>query len=151
MVGVYLQRQDKSIWYQRLTDVRGLKECQQPASSRGAFTQRFGLYDMQGNLHEWIWEFLVIWISIITDPIDYDIRFPLYTLDLSREALSQCRNRAQSYNRPNASPSMKHPSISLDCSDTSVSSLVYILNIQADNISYQRLFTSRGLSMQPVV
>ena len=72
-----------------------------------------GLYDMQGNLHEWIWErFGEFESRVITDPIDYDIPIPsLYTRPIKGGSFTSVAAGLQSYNRPHASPSMKHPSI----------------------------------------
>ena len=72
-----------------------------------------GLFDMQGNLHEWIWErFGEFESRVITDPIDYDIPIPsLYTRPIKGGSFSSSETGLQSYNRPHASPSMQHPSI----------------------------------------
>lgn len=85
----------------------------QPHPVAKKLPNEFGLYDMQGNLHEWIWErFGEFESRIITDPIDYDIPIPsLYTRPIKGGSFSSVETGLQSYNRPNASPSMKHPSI----------------------------------------
>ena len=72
-----------------------------------------GLFDTQGNLHEWIWErFGEFESNMVTDPLEYDIPIPsLYTRPIKGGAFSSSKYGLQTYNRPHASPSMQHPSI----------------------------------------
>ena len=73
----------------------------------------FGIFDTQGNLHEWIWErFGEFESNEATDPISYEIPIPsLYTRPIKGGSFTSSKNGVQPYNRPHASPSMKHPSI----------------------------------------
>ena len=73
----------------------------------------FGVFDTQGNLHEWIWErFGEFESNEATDPITYEVPIPsVYTRPIKGGSFSSSETGVQPYNRPNASPSMKHPSI----------------------------------------
>lgn len=85
----------------------------QPHAVGSKAPNRLGLFDMEGNLHEWIWErFGEFQHSTVTDPINYDVPIPsIYTRPIKGGAFSSDRSKLIPYNRPNASPSMRHPSI----------------------------------------
>ena len=73
----------------------------------------FGVFDTQGNLHEWIWErFGEFESDEVTDPITYEVPIPsVYTRPIKGGSFASSETAVQPYNRPNASPSMKHHSI----------------------------------------
>lgn len=72
-----------------------------------------GLFDTQGNLHEWIWERFGDFESTNpVDPITYDKPIPsTYTRPIKGGAFNSPASNLTAYNRPNASPSLIHPSI----------------------------------------
>jgi len=72
-----------------------------------------GLFDTQGNLHEWIWErFGDFELTDPVDPITYDKPIPsTYTRPIKGGAFNSTTSNLTVYNRPNASPSLRHPSI----------------------------------------
>ena len=85
----------------------------QPHPVAKKMPNKYGLFDMQGNLQEWIWErFGEFESRMITNPIDYEIPIPsLYTRPIKGGSFSSAETGVQTYNRPHASPSMKHPRI----------------------------------------
>jgi len=72
-----------------------------------------GVFDMEGNLHEWIWErFGEFEQTKVTDPMTHDIPIPsMYTRPIKGGSYDSEQSKLMSYNRPNASPSLRHPSI----------------------------------------
>ena len=69
---------------------------------------KWGLYDTQGNVFEWIWErFGDYELRTVTDPFHFEVPLvEVYTRPQRRSYLSP--KVLAPYSRPNASPSMKH-------------------------------------------
>ena len=96
------------------------KEELHPVASKRANPQ--GLFDTQGNLHEWIWErFGEFRSPHVYDPMTYEIPIPeLHTRPIKGGSYSSKEAGLRPSNRPNASPSLQHPAIGFRLVYTSI-------------------------------
>ena len=74
---------------------------------------KWGLYDTRGNVFEWVWErFGDYQAKKVTDPFHFEIPLvEVYTRPIKGGSFLSSKDGLSAYNRPNASPSMRHPSI----------------------------------------
>ena len=73
----------------------------------------WGLYDMQGNVFEWIWErFARHHTKSVTDPFDYEVPiYEVYTRPIKGGSFASGADALLPYKRANASPSLQHEAI----------------------------------------
>ena len=73
----------------------------------------WGLYDMRGNVFEWIWErFGDYELTSVTDPFHFEVPLvEVYTRPIKGGSFLSSKDTLAPYNRPNASPSLRHPAI----------------------------------------
>ena len=93
-------------WYKENANGHPQPVAQFPAN-------KWGLYDTQGNVFEWIWErFGDYELRATTDPFHFEVPLvEVYTRPIKGGAYLSPKDALAPYNRPNASPSMKHPAI----------------------------------------
>lgn len=74
---------------------------------------QWGLYDMRGNVFEWIWErFGDYEQRSVTDPFHFEVPLvEVYTRPIKGGSFLSSKEALAPYNRPNASPSLRHPAI----------------------------------------
>jgi sulfatase modifying factor 1 len=74
---------------------------------------KWGLYDMKGNVFEWIWErFGDYELTAVTDPFHFEVPLvEVYTRPIKGGSFLSSKEALAPYNRPNASPSLRHPAI----------------------------------------
>ena len=73
----------------------------------------WGLYDTKGNVFEWIWErFGDYELRSVTDPFHFEVPLvEVYTRPIKGGSFLSSKDALAPYNRPNASPSLRHPAI----------------------------------------
>ena len=74
---------------------------------------KWGLYDTKGNVFEWIWErFGDYELTSVTDPFHFEVPLvEVYTRPIKGGSFLSSKEALAPYNRPNASPSLRHPAI----------------------------------------
>ncbi len=74
---------------------------------------KWGLFDMQGNVYEWTWErFGDHQQQAVVDPFEYETPISeVYTRPIKGGGFQSKSTGLHPYNRANASPSLRHPSI----------------------------------------
>lgn len=84
---------------------------------------KWGLYDTKGNVFEWIWErFGDYELTSVTDPFHFEVPLvEVYTRPIKGGAFLSSKEALAPYNRPNASPSLRHPAIGVRLVRTNLS------------------------------